>query len=61
MKIMNKKEHQERHNLLHEKLDELVADYIEQTKDTAISKTPIIDLMIWSGQQKKEVDHKVNK
>ena len=49
---MNKKEHRERHKLLHKEFDELVADFIGTT-GKAVSHTPIIELMRWSYEQTK--------
>lgn len=46
------KRHKERHEYLHMILDELVADFIDQTGNLP-SKTTIIELMQWSNLQTK--------
>jgi hypothetical protein len=43
-------QHKARHKLLHENLDELIADWIWQTKALP-SKNSILDLIEWSYQQ----------
>lgn len=45
-------EHKARHKLLHEHLDELIADWIWQTTNLP-SKSSVLDLMEWSYQQTK--------
>lgn len=47
---MNKKQHKERHKLLHQHLDELLADFISQTYNLP-SKTTVMDLVKWSHLQ----------
>ena len=47
---MTKAEHKKRHIMLHNKLDELLADFIRHTK-APVSNRRIIDLMHWSHQQ----------
>ena len=47
---MTKEEHKQRHIKLHENLDELIGDYISQTKKM-LSKTTIMELIEWSHQQ----------
>lgn len=42
--------HKERHKLLHNMLDELLADYIRINR-TPIGKTTIMDLLAWSYSQ----------
>lgn len=49
---MNKKEHMERHKVLHKELDELVSDFIGHTKGLP-SKTTVLELMSWSFEQTK--------
>ena len=49
---MNKKEHKERHKLLHRELDELIADYIQNTKKS-LQETNLIEFMEWSYEQTK--------
>ncbi len=56
---MTKKEHIERHKLLHESLDELIADMINHTNSLP-SKTTVKELMDWSHEQTKnptEINH----
>ncbi len=53
---MTREEHQNHHVLLHEYLDEIVADYMSNS--TALpSKNTILDLMIWSNQQAAQIEH----
>jgi len=47
---MTKEEHIERHKLLHQCLDELVADFITHT-GVLPSKTSVMELMTWSHEQ----------
>ena len=47
---MDKDEHIRRHKLLHKMLDELVADWINQT-NCLPSQNSVMDLMQWSHQQ----------
>lgn len=47
---MSEEEHRERHKLLHENLDELVADMITKTKNFP-SKMTVLELMSWSHKQ----------
>jgi len=53
---MNQAEHKERHVMLHQKLDELLADWIEQTGGLP-SKIMLIDFIAWSYKQTQEPDH----
>jgi hypothetical protein len=48
-------EHRTRHMLLHQALDELVADFIRHT-DSLPSKTTVMELMDWSAKQTREPD-----
>jgi len=48
---MDKEEHKARHQLLHEELDELLADFIAHTKNTLPSTTSIMELIKWSHGQ----------
>lgn len=50
---MNDEEHLNRHKELHKYYDELVADYIFSEKKI-LSKTNLMELMIWSYQQKNK-------
>lgn len=47
---MTKKEHTDKHIKLHQKLDELIADYISCTNKT-LSESSIMDLIQWSYEQ----------
>lgn len=47
---MNHEEHQQRHVRLHQALDELVADYLAQTRGMP-STTTLMDLLRWSLEQ----------
>jgi len=49
-RIFEPGEHQEIHKNLHEKLDELVSDFIMHTKNLP-SQTTLIELMGWSHKQ----------
>ena len=49
---MTKKEHIERHEKLHNSLDELVADWLTHTKKFP-SKSTITELLKWSHEQTK--------
>lgn len=53
---MTKEEHKKRHQKLHKNLDELLADFIENTTFLP-SKTPIVTLLKWSHKQTQEPDH----
>ena len=49
---MNKKEHKERHILLHQHLDEIYADYIKHhPAQKSFLKMPLEDLLQWSYEQ----------
>ncbi len=53
--VLSKAEHKIRHEKLHKKLDELIADFIDHNyimkKPLILRKTSIMDLMKWSHQQ----------
>jgi hypothetical protein len=49
-KMANTEEHRKIHIELHKKLDELLADFINETKKLP-SKTTIMELMEWSYKQ----------
>ena len=49
-------EHKERHKILHKYLDELVADFISNTKTSLLSETSLMTLMKWSSRQIKNPD-----
>ena len=50
MNEISEQEHKERHVELHKKLDELLADFIEQTGKTP-SHTTVMELLQWSYEQ----------
>jgi len=50
-KIHPTDEHQARHRILHEMVDELVADYLLQHREALPSETTLLDLMKWSYEQ----------
>lgn len=54
-KITLRQTHINRHLLLHQNLDELLADYITHTKK-GLSDTKILDLMKWSYKQTQDPD-----
>ncbi len=57
---MNRKEHKERHGMLHSRLDELIADYIQNPKTKkSLSKTTLVEFLEWSSIQAEEPDHEV--
>ena len=51
-KRMTKEDHKQRHIELHNRLDELLADYIGHTGNL-LSKTTLLEIMDWSFQQTK--------
>lgn len=51
--------HQDRHKLLHERLDELIADWLKNNAGKFPSKETVLELMQWSSRQTKKPDHKV--
>lgn len=56
---MTHEEHKARHILLHQHLDELVADYVRHTPSTAatqLSKVTVMDLIAWSYGQTQAPD-----
>lgn len=54
---MTNEEHKERHVELHRKLDELLADFIEQT-GKRVSATSLLELLQWSFEQTKNPTEK---
>jgi len=50
---MEKQEHIERHKVLHKELDELIADFMQNTNNMP-SQTTILELMRWSFEQTEE-------
>jgi len=52
-KNLTPEEHRERHQMLHKRLDELIADWIGQTKCLP-SKNTVLELMTWSNEQCKK-------
>ena len=55
---MTKKEHKERHILLHKHLGELLADFITNKGLTEVFSMPLGDLLEWTFKQSQEPDHK---
>lgn len=53
---MTHEQHRLRHELLHEHLDELIADWLAQT-DALPSTSTVMDLMQWSHAQTKNPTH----
>ncbi len=49
---MEKEEHKKRHKVLHKHLDELIADFIQETNKLP-SQTKLTELMSWSFEQTK--------
>jgi len=47
--------HKERHIILHQHLDELIADFIGHTKKLP-SETTVVELMKWSNEQQTNPD-----
>ena len=50
-------EHPKRHQMLHHHLLELSTDYATYNPDKPLSKTPIMELIVWSGKQTNKPDH----
>ncbi len=50
---LSKEKHKARHKLLHECFDELLADFIKDTRKL-ISETTLFELMEWSNKQTKK-------
>jgi hypothetical protein len=48
---MTKAEHRARHKLLHEQMDELIADYLAHHRGKLLSNTTLMELMQWSHRQ----------
>lgn len=48
---MTTKEHKERHEYLHKRLDELAADYMRHNPGKLLSTTTVMELVQWSYQQ----------
>ncbi len=53
---MTEKEHKERHQKLHEALDELAADWIQHSKSRP-SQINLLEFIQWSGKQAQAPDH----
>ena len=51
--------HKDRHIMLHKYLDELIADFIANTKKYDMSKITVKDLMDWSSRQIEKPDEYV--
>lgn len=52
---MTRKEHIKRHEMLHERLDELAADFLKHN-EKLLSKTTIMELIEWSFKQTTNPD-----
>lgn len=52
---MTRREHRDRHRMLHAFLDELVADFIDHTGKLP-SQTTLMELMQWSHEQTLKPD-----
>lgn len=48
---MTHNQHRERHVELHQKLDELLADFLTYNRGKVPSNTTVMELMSWSHQQ----------
>ena len=55
---MTEKEHLKRHKMLHENLDELVAEFIMYTKALP-SRSTVMELIEWSHQQTVLPSHSI--
>jgi hypothetical protein len=55
---MNYEEHKNRHEVLFNHLDELVADYLLDNNQVRIGEKTIFDLMIWAKEQSKNPSKK---
>jgi len=53
---VTKKEHKQRHEELHKALDELVADWLGNTKNLPSAST-VMQLLQWSSKQARKPDH----
>ncbi len=53
---MTEEEHAARHKALHASLDELLADWITQTRSLP-SKTTVMEFLAWSAIQARKPDH----
>jgi len=49
--MTDKKDHRNRHILLHKMLDELLADFIYHNRGKHLSESSLLDLMEWSHRQ----------
>ena len=54
---MTPSEHKKRHIALHKALDELLADFIRNTKKLSLSKITVLELLRWSATQIETPDH----
>lgn len=48
---MTKKQHKERHELLHKELDELLADFILHNPGKMVTRITMMEFMEWSFRQ----------
>lgn len=54
---MSQEEHRARHVELHGNLDELLADYVEQTGDS-LNYTTVLEFLTWSYEQTQQPTEK---
>lgn len=52
--------HIERHQLLHDHLDEIIADFLANNRGATLGGTNLMMLINWSYRQTLQVDHKIN-
>ena len=57
---MTREAHQQRHELLHRMLDELLADFLLHNRGKVPSKTTVWELMEWSNRQMKDPEEKAS-
>jgi hypothetical protein len=49
--LMTHAQHRDRHRMLHEHLDELLADYLQQHLGKLPSTTSVMELLVWAHEQ----------
>ena len=58
---MTPEEHKARHKILHQHLDELLADYISHhPQQTQFTKMPVLQLIQWSKEQSENPTEEQN-
>jgi hypothetical protein len=57
--VTKKERHLNRHKYLHYRLDELVADFIEENETKLPSTTTVLELMSWSAAECKRLEQEV--